>query len=278
MAAALGRSTALGRLGDDERAVFRQAPEAPPVPDASPLSRASGGLAERPRCTAPAAGCRASRTPRALHLDRDSVVRLVLVPHQTSSFCDRASSCCALVTGRPANRLPAALPRRPAGLLSRPPPTPRPWRPLLDTSALRLTLLQISRIVAIRLASPLGRSLSCRWRRGIGELHTVTGGTGDFVDATGMLKLVGTFDPVTGGEIVYQGRISHSVVAPTRTPPFPTAPPIRRRLRPWPQMAPDGASRPAPPRPGGGRPHRTCRLAVNELAVTISRILAVVGA
>jgi hypothetical protein len=40
-----------------------------------------------------------------------------------------------------------------------------------------------------------------------GELYSVAGGTGDFVEATGVLKVVGTFDAVTGGEIAYQGQI-----------------------------------------------------------------------
>ena len=40
-----------------------------------------------------------------------------------------------------------------------------------------------------------------------GELYSAAGGTGDFVAATGVLKAVGTFDAVTGGEIVYQGQI-----------------------------------------------------------------------
>jgi hypothetical protein len=40
-----------------------------------------------------------------------------------------------------------------------------------------------------------------------GELYSVAGGTGDFVAATGVLKAVGTFDAVAGGEIVYQGQI-----------------------------------------------------------------------
>jgi hypothetical protein len=40
-----------------------------------------------------------------------------------------------------------------------------------------------------------------------GELYSAAGGTGDFVEATGVLKAVGTFDAVTGGEIIYQGQI-----------------------------------------------------------------------
>jgi hypothetical protein len=40
-----------------------------------------------------------------------------------------------------------------------------------------------------------------------GELYSVAGGTGDFVEATGVLKAVGTFDAVTGGEIAYDGQI-----------------------------------------------------------------------
>jgi hypothetical protein len=40
-----------------------------------------------------------------------------------------------------------------------------------------------------------------------GELYSVASGTGDFVEATGVLKAFGTFDAVTGGEIVYQGQI-----------------------------------------------------------------------
>jgi hypothetical protein len=40
-----------------------------------------------------------------------------------------------------------------------------------------------------------------------GELYSVAGGTGDFVEATGVLQAVGTFDAVTGGEILYRGQI-----------------------------------------------------------------------
>jgi len=40
-----------------------------------------------------------------------------------------------------------------------------------------------------------------------GELYSVVRGTGDFVGATGVLKAVGTFNAVTGGDIVYQGQI-----------------------------------------------------------------------
>ena len=40
-----------------------------------------------------------------------------------------------------------------------------------------------------------------------GELYSVVSGTGDFVGATGVLKAVGTFNAVTGGDIVYQGQI-----------------------------------------------------------------------
>jgi len=40
-----------------------------------------------------------------------------------------------------------------------------------------------------------------------GELYSAAGGTGDFVEATGVLRAVGTFDAVTGGEIAYQGQI-----------------------------------------------------------------------
>jgi hypothetical protein len=40
-----------------------------------------------------------------------------------------------------------------------------------------------------------------------GELYSVAGGTGDFVAATGVLRAVGTFDAVAGGEISYQGQI-----------------------------------------------------------------------
>jgi len=39
------------------------------------------------------------------------------------------------------------------------------------------------------------------------ELYSAAGGTGDFVEATGVLSAVGTFDDVTGGGIVYQGQI-----------------------------------------------------------------------
>jgi hypothetical protein len=40
-----------------------------------------------------------------------------------------------------------------------------------------------------------------------GELYSVSGGTEDFVQATGVLKAVGTFDAVAGGEIFYLGQI-----------------------------------------------------------------------
>jgi hypothetical protein len=40
-----------------------------------------------------------------------------------------------------------------------------------------------------------------------GELYSAAGGTRDFVAATGVLKAVGTFNAVTGGEIVYEGQI-----------------------------------------------------------------------
>jgi hypothetical protein len=40
-----------------------------------------------------------------------------------------------------------------------------------------------------------------------GELYSVSGGTGDFVEATGVLRAVGTFDAVTGGGILYLGQI-----------------------------------------------------------------------
>jgi hypothetical protein len=40
-----------------------------------------------------------------------------------------------------------------------------------------------------------------------GELYSVASGTGDFVAATGVLRAVGTFDAVTGGEIAYDGQI-----------------------------------------------------------------------
>jgi len=40
-----------------------------------------------------------------------------------------------------------------------------------------------------------------------GELYSVAGGTGDFVQATGVLRAVGTFDDVTGGGIEYEGQI-----------------------------------------------------------------------
>jgi len=40
-----------------------------------------------------------------------------------------------------------------------------------------------------------------------GELYSVAGGTGDFVAATGVLRAVGTFDAVAGGEISYQGQV-----------------------------------------------------------------------
>ena len=40
-----------------------------------------------------------------------------------------------------------------------------------------------------------------------GELYSAAGGTGDFVAATGVLRAVGTFDAVIGGEIAYDGQI-----------------------------------------------------------------------
>jgi hypothetical protein len=40
-----------------------------------------------------------------------------------------------------------------------------------------------------------------------GELYSVSGGTEDFAEATGVVKAVGTFDAVKGGEIEYQGQI-----------------------------------------------------------------------
>ena len=40
-----------------------------------------------------------------------------------------------------------------------------------------------------------------------GELYSAAGGTGDFVEATGVLRAVGTFDAVAGGEILYLGQI-----------------------------------------------------------------------
>jgi hypothetical protein len=40
-----------------------------------------------------------------------------------------------------------------------------------------------------------------------GELDSVSGGTKDFANATGVLKAVGTFDDIAGGSIVYQGEI-----------------------------------------------------------------------
>jgi hypothetical protein len=39
------------------------------------------------------------------------------------------------------------------------------------------------------------------------ELYSVSGGTGDFVSATGVLQAVGTFVDPVGGGIVYQGQI-----------------------------------------------------------------------
>jgi len=39
------------------------------------------------------------------------------------------------------------------------------------------------------------------------ELYSVAGGSGDFVEATGVLQAVGTFDAVAGGGIVYNGQI-----------------------------------------------------------------------
>jgi hypothetical protein len=40
-----------------------------------------------------------------------------------------------------------------------------------------------------------------------GELYSVAGGTEDFVAATGVVRAVGTFDAVKGGEILYLGQI-----------------------------------------------------------------------